>query len=432
MRNNLSKQYTSDISIILPAMNDSHLLNRQLIALCEQSLQPLEVIVVDSSSDELIEQACRDFNSNFTLVYLRSGRAYRFDRYILAVLRLFKLRKLSSKLGYGKLYPSESTNFGAMHARGKWLALLDMSTIPTKDWMEQYWSKIKSGADVVFGSTEYSSLPGTQRRIHYSTFGNLPHETNPGTLISKELFLSNRMIEGFRAGVDLEWRERIKSKNIIYLTPRNSFLKYSSLPNSLRKFLWKMFVYQMHSVPLEIQQNTKTAFGLIILLITSLAITRWNYLVGWESNYYLPHITKLSLITFNLFFFMLLITKKLGSGIKSISTPFINSIFTIFLSVSIFLLSYRWNGVVAGWMEGSRFYIPHLTKLVIFLFVSFLLIYRGLYFPLKHGVEKKELFPISFISIGIYGALADLAKIPGFLMGALSYPFLGLKKNEKQ
>jgi len=432
MRNNLSDKYISDISIILPSMNDSHLLKRQLNALCEQSLQPSEVIVVDSSSDELIEQACSNFNSNFELVYLRSGRAYRLDRYILALLRFFKLHKLSSRLGSGKLYPSEATNFGAKHATGKWLALLDMSTMPAKDWLERYWSEIRSGADVVFGSTIYNSLPGTQRWIHYSTFGNLPHETNPGTLISKELFLANRMIEGFRAGVDLEWRERIKSKNIIFVTPRNSFLKYSSLPNSFRKFLWKMFIYQMHSVPLEIQQNTKMAFGLIILLITSLVITRWNYLVGWESFYYLPHITKLSLITFNLFFFMLLISKRLGTGIKSISTPFINNIFTIFLSISIFLLAYRWNAVVAGWIEGSRFYVPHLTKIVIFSFLSFLFIYRGLYFPLKHGVEKKELFPLSFISIGIYGAFADIAKIPGFLIGALSYPFLGFKKNEKK
>lgn len=432
MHNNLSEKYIPNISIILPSMNDSHLLKRQLSALCEQSLQPSEVIVVDSSSDQLTEKACRDFKGNFPLVYLRSGRAYRFDRYILAVLRFFKFYKLSSKLGSGKLYPSESTNFGAKHATGTWLALLDMSTIPSKGWLEQYWTEIKSGADVVFGSTVYTSSPGTQRRIHYSTFGNLPHETNPGTLISKELFLANRMIEGFRAGVDLEWRERLKSKSIVFVTPRNSFLKYSSLPNSFRKFLWKMFVYQMHSVPLEIQQNTKTAFGLIILLIMSLVITRWNYLVGFESDYYLPHITKLSLITFNLFFFMLLISKRLGAGIKSISTPFINNIFTIFLSVSILLLAYRWNAVVAGWIEGSRFYIPHLTKLAIFLFLSFLLIYRGLYFPIRHGVEKKELFPLSFISIGIYGALADVAKIPGFLMGALFYPFLGFKKNEEQ
>ena len=84
MHNNLSEKHTADISIILPSMNDSHLLKRQLSALCEQSLQPSEVIVVDSSSNELIEQASRDFKSNFKLVYLRSGR--RFSTMVYLVL----------------------------------------------------------------------------------------------------------------------------------------------------------------------------------------------------------------------------------------------------------------------------------------------------------------------------------------------------------
>lgn len=291
------------------------------------------------------------------------------------------------------------------------------------------YSKLLSSNDIIFGVTEYQSNTKIQKFIHYSTFGKRPHETNPGTLVKRDLYLQNKMLEGYRSGVDIEWRDRIKSLFNKWVTPSQIYLSYNALPKSLYKFLWKMFVYQLHSVPLKIQQNTKAAVGIIVLLMLSLILSRWNYLVGWESPLYLPHITKITLMTFNLFFVFIIILRRISSkALIGLSEPVIKKILIWLVVSSILFISYKWNAVVAGWMESSRFYIPHLTKTMILLLFLGLLFYRGIFFPLKNGVNKNNVFPLSFFGIGFVGAIGDLAKIPGFLLGAISYTFLGLKK----
>lgn len=427
---NMSSRPT-DVSIILPAYNDIHLLGPQIQSLESQKLYPLEVIIVDSSSNNEIKTAISQLNTPLNIVYLKPGNGYKFDRLLKRLSHIFKLSEILGHLPQGRLYPPEAINHGVLHAKANNIALLDMATKPSSDWLESYLSEIQSGRDIVFGTTKYSSNSSVQKCIHFSTYGEKAHETNPGTMVKKDFYLRNKMLEGFRAGFDLEWRQRIKAKTDKHATPKKTFLIYDSLPHKFLQFLYKMFSYQMHAAPLEIQQNSKNVVGIIFLILASLIVTRWNYLVGWESDYYIPHITKLILIAVNLFLIQLIILRKVGAKfITAFDAQATNYAALLFFSISFVYLSFRWNAVVAGWIESSRLYIPHLTKLSIIFLFTLLIIFRGLFFPLRNGVSKKDLFPVYFIKVGLYGALADIAKLPGFLLGAISYPFIGLKKNE--
>jgi hypothetical protein len=85
---------------------------------------------------------------------------------------------------------------------------------------------------------------------------------------------------------------------------------------------------------------------------------------------------------------------------------------------------YNWNNYLAGWVEGSVWYIPHITKgFIAFLcFASF--IYRGLYFPIKHNISLNFLFPINWFLVGFLGLFLDIVKAPGYLLGAILAPFI--------
>jgi glycosyltransferase involved in cell wall biosynthesis len=419
-----------NVSIILPALNDIQSFKIQIQALTNQTIQPKEIIIIDSSSDEKIQKYISDLNNTDIIRYHRAGYASKFDRYFRLILNRLTFLKRFFSIQAVRLYPSEASNLGASIASGDILAFIDMSTIPSHNWLEKSLQLLKGETEIVFGSTTYQSSSFIQRCIHFSTFGAHAHESNPGTLIFKSTFIKNQMYEGVRAGADLEWRSRIKS-NCNWELLREPTLKYNSLPNSLFQFFKKMFVYQLHSAVLQIQLNTKDLVTFFLLILITLVISRWNFLVGWESMFYIPHITKISLLIINIFFLQLLILRRFGYRLfNKLPLPTINNFFVVIFLISLFMVSYKWNSTVAGWIESSRFYIPHLTKFFIsFLFFS-LLLYRGILFPLKRGIRAKQLFPIQFMFIGIVGTLGDLVKIPGYLAGSFFSLFLSLKNKK--
>ena len=85
---------------------------------------------------------------------------------------------------------------------------------------------------------------------------------------------------------------------------------------------------------------------------------------------------------------------------------------------------YNWNSSLAGWVEGSVWYIPHITKTFILLLCFASFIYRGLYFPIKNNIAFDFLFPINWIFVGLLGLFLDIVKAPGYLIGALISPFI--------
>ena len=91
----------------------------------------------------------------------------------------------------------------------------------------------------------------------------------------------------------------------------------------------------------------------------------------------------------------------------------------LLLFVFITLSVYKWNAVIAGWVEDAVFYLPHITKIYIGVLVLTSILYRGLFLPLKRRVKPTYLFPIRWIKVGLIGLSLDLIKAPGYVIGAL-------------
>ena len=85
---------------------------------------------------------------------------------------------------------------------------------------------------------------------------------------------------------------------------------------------------------------------------------------------------------------------------------------------------YNWNNYLAGWVEESIWFIPHITKIFISLVCLASFIYRGLYFPIKNNIKLSFLFPFNWFVAGSLGLLLDIVKAPGYLLGALISPFI--------
>lgn len=409
------------ISVIIPVMNDWDNLKKVLSELNEQILKPVEIIIADSSFDDRIENSCSKLSINVPIKYLRVGKAFWIDRFLIKYFKFF----LKDKNVKGRAYPYEATNRGAEVAKGDWLAFLDSTTNPPKNWLSAY-SKllIQKDLDLVIGKTKYYASTKFQHLLRACTYGSFGHETMPGSIIKTRIYLNNYLIrEGVRAGGDVEWRQRVKSK-FRWETVDNIFLVYSNLPTRFYHAIKKMFIYQLHSARVDIQHKVKDIYLGIFLFLTVLIIPKWNSIVGWESSpFFIPNITKIYLLSMTtLFFLTLLIGRGIFRDLK-LNKFLLNSMRFSYL-ILLFIVVYNWNASIADWVEDSVWFIPHITKIFIFSLISIALIYRGIFFPLTHGIEKDYLFPINWLPAGILGVLLDIVKAPGYLIGAFLSIFI--------
>ena len=101
-----------NISIVIPTYNCRENLKELMDSLTHQLLKPSEVLVVDSSSDDAIQEYVNSLNTEFPVTFIRSA----------------------------KNYPGEKRNEGAEAASSEWLAFLDVGTIPRQYWLQTNWN----------------------------------------------------------------------------------------------------------------------------------------------------------------------------------------------------------------------------------------------------------------------------------------------------
>lgn len=417
------------VSIVVPTLNDCNKLEELLLCLKNQSYLPSEIIIVDSSSNELIYDLVQNIDLPFSVSYFRIGKAFKLDRLYYFFFKMFKQELLFFKLfGKPRAYPYEATNFGVSKSSNQIVAFLDTTTLPIDSWLENHINFFNQGYEVVFGFTRYHSTSFKQELIHFSCWGHSNIETMPGTIIETKNYLNGLLInEGVRAGGDIDWRHRAKERHSYYL-PKYFSVSYKSIPDSIFSSIKKSFIYQIHSAISDIQSNVRSAYFLIILLFSFLLVPKWNALVGWESSpLFIPHITKIYLITFLVFCLMIFILNQ--KKIKSIFNKkgLSRTLLIVLIGIS-FAVVYNWNGLIAQWVEDSVWFVPNITKIYLLLLLSISFLYRALIVPLRSGVSPKDIFPIKFVAIGAVGLLLDLAKTPGYVMGAI-YTFLKNLKN---
>ena len=395
------------ISVVIPILDDSEATKEVILSLNQQTFLPSEIVLVDSSAGKEVEEVVKGLESKIPLSYKRIGKAF----------------------------PYEATNLGAGFANSTWLAFLDVTTLPKESWLADYVKIIgEEKVEVIFGVTQYVAVTGFQKLLRASTYGGVGHETAPGSLIKKTDFIqSGRIIEGVRSGGDIEWRNRLKNSPLKCITPSEVYLTYTALPKSFLPAMKKFFIYQMHGATLNIQNTVKNIYLGLALILSAILIPKWNSLVGWEkSPLYMPNITKIYLSALVVLFLSTLFVNKIV--LNKIS----NSFFSNMLKTLIFLFFtfsiYKWNAVIAGWVEDSVWYIPNITKIYVGAILLASVMYRGLYFPLKNQVEKNYLFPFQWIKVGVLGLLFDLAKSPGYLIGSILIPYkrVNSQKQEKK
>jgi len=399
------------------------MVDKVISKLNNQTLLPQEIIISDSSSGDEIENIIRNKSSKIKVIYFRQGRAYPFDRFIIKFKSFLFGKKSIDLQNKGRSYPYEASNLGAHEAKSEWLAFLDAPTIPNDSWLEDYCKIIKDkNVDIVFGVTKYLAISSFQQLLRASTYGRRGHETVPGTLIRKKDFIdSGGILEGVRSGGDIEWRNRIKL-SYGWITPSENALTYSNLPTDLFAAAKKFFIYQLHGARLNIQNKVKDVYLGILLILSAIVIPQWNGIVGWEqSPLYLPYVTRYFLIALIVIFLStLFVNKVLLRGLQN--SFFLNTAKTI-VFIFIFISVFRWNDVVANWVEESVWYIPNITKIYVGVILITSVIYRGLYFPLTNNVKKEYLFPFRWVSVGFLGLFLDAIKAPGYVIGSLTSPF---------
>lgn len=418
-----------EFSIIIPTLNNFHDVEVILSSINSQTLTPKEIVIADSSKLNAIEDGINKIKSKVPIRYIRVGRAYSFDRFLRYIFSLPFLAKYRNKFPPGRAFPYEATNRGAEIAQYEWLAFLDATTIPVDTWLEDYWTFLNSfKCDVVFGSTKYLATSNFQKLLRASTYGRLGHETAPGSIMKKRDFLNGFKIrEGVRSGGDVAWKTQIK-ESFKYYSPNKSYLTYPNLPLSLFPTLKKFFVYQIYGSFVAIQNKMEDLYLVCSLIFGIILVPKWNYIVGWDSILFIPHITKVFFLSiFIVLFFSLVINRGILRNYSQHS--FSSNAVKISIFIIISYCVYNWNDVVAGWVEDSIWYIPHVTKIFIFSILLASFLYRGIYFPIKNKIKLNYLFPFRWILVGLLGILLDIVKAPGYLMGAILAPFINRSKN---
>ena len=381
-----------NISVIIPTYHFADVAKRVIQATLNQTLRPTELIIIDSSSDNSIEDLANGLESDIPIVYQRVDQAF----------------------------PGEARNKGAAIASQDWLAFLDSKTVPVSDWLESNFEALdQSKADIIFGTTKYLASSSFQKCLQACVYGLKTIETTPGTLIQKSNFDKiGGFREGVRTGDDMEWRETIKRSTLSYISPKRISLTYNELPEHLLPTLKRFFIYQLHTSRVDIQNTSKSIMFSFFLIFMTILVPKWNSIVGWEDSiFYFPNITKLYISSLAVFALLIIFLKR--NWVSRYANSIVGFSIVVSAMITFFLIAVSWNKVIAGWVEDSVWYFPHITKIYVFLALFSSIAYRGIYFPLKNGFAISDLLPFWWLKVGLLGLMLDIVKAPGYILGAL-------------
>ena len=321
-----------NISLIIPALTSSFYLEDFLINICSWSILPKEIIIINTSN-----------------------RAYNLSSYIKKKLRERKINlKFILKKG---LFPGAARNIGIYNSKFKYIAFLDMNTLPySKDWLKNNFKYlIRKKLDGVYGQTFYLADSHKEFIVRASTYGKALLRTIPGSIFKRKVVLEvGKFSAVSRAGEDTDWLRRLDTKNL-KIKKSLEPVYYKGLYNVNYSFIIKKwFRNYFFSSKLPHLNNQKNFYYLCIFLISFLFVFNWNY-----------------------------------------SSLCLNN--TLCLN------------------QKNEVFIPHITKIFLLISFVFYMIIRGIIIPIKKKINIKYLFPYKFISITIFSFILDAVKSITFL-----------------
>jgi len=289
----------SFVSIIIPANESSDDIRHLLDALAKQSYQKFELIVIDSSEQNIVESFIKESKYNLRITYKRIPYAF----------------------------PGEARNLGVSIASHKIIAFLDVRTIPEANWLERGLLRFyNKNIDFICGTVLAIQSNKFQDLLRACSYGARPINSVAGSLMKKEFFQSiGNFIPSVMAGEDQEWLSRINFNSPHVVLSINEPIQYTGLPKNLSSACIKWFKYSMSSSSIDVQKTQKFAYFFLLFSILFISVFSWNYIIAGESwansPYFIPHITKIFLISTAFLFF---ITRGLvnpifrGSQIKNL------------------------------------------------------------------------------------------------------------------
>ena len=378
---------------MIPARDSKASLDVIVSAIYNQKLLPREIVIVDSSVGDDIQELDNNSDDALPIVYHREKKAY----------------------------PGKARNIGVDLANSDWIAFLDSKTIPDEDWLERYEHLVQAyNAVAVFGVTKFKAESPFQKTLRAATYGKIGHHTVPGTLIKKKVFIdSGGFLEHVRMGEDIEWRERLIKNGRNIHGPKEPVVTYTGLPTNLSSTLKKYLISAYHTARLNILWNVKDAYLTLLLILSTIILPKWNHLIGgWDTNpLFIPHVTKIYLIALVFLFLAYQLVHYLffRNVSQTLFSRTLQLVALIFITIAVF----NWNAVIAGWMEDAVLYVPHITKMYLSGVILASILYRGILLPLNRKVGTAYLLPFRWIKVSLLGLSLDLVKAPGYVVGSV-------------
>ena len=185
-----------DISVIVPYYNEAESILTTLELMARQSLQPLEVILVDSGSIDRSPEIIDDWIA-------RNGGGHGKALFI----------NLRADTGV----PSSSKNAGIRVSKGELVAFMDCGLTFGMDWLEKQTDFMDFGGyEVVSGGCFLEGEGFWDRSAVAQTYGYKRFcPSVPSSLVRKSVFdRTGLFLEGKRSGYDVDWVNRLETLGI--------------------------------------------------------------------------------------------------------------------------------------------------------------------------------------------------------------------------
>tara|TARA_Y100000768_G_scaffold362209_1_gene320849 strand:- start:3480 stop:4496 length:1017 start_codon:yes stop_codon:yes gene_type:complete len=282
------------ISIIIPHKDDLIFLRNLIKELSNQTFKNFEVIIVDSSSNEM--RVSEDM--------------------------FHEESKLSIKIIHTKnTFPGKARNIGVNEASAEYIAFIDAKSIPVKNWLQKNYDLLNaSDAKIILGlfKSANSDLNFFQKILKASSYGNIQHVSVPGSLMRKDTFKSSGCFnEDVGAGEDIEWIERLQKLNLKLEISNEINFFYIGFPKTLNKAIKKWVFYSFENAKINILQTQKSLYFILLMVLILYFIYSWNYLFtqgAWNNSpYFVPN---LNTIVWSVLFFIYSIIRGIIMPLK--------------------------------------------------------------------------------------------------------------------
>jgi glycosyltransferase involved in cell wall biosynthesis len=263
-----------DISVIVPSNHGHHELLKIVHAICQQTVKPSEIVIVDSSLE------CSACPAEVTTLCAGSG-----------------VHLIYVHLAHA--LPGQARNIGLELAKAELIAFIDVQTIPRPNWLEISSCLLTSnGVAGVWGATCFNADTTFEKLVRDCFYGIQPRRTLPGSVFGRKVFTKVGQFVGWaRAGEDTEWMLRLELLKVPVVSPSCALIDYAGLIGSdIKKLLSKWYRNYNASRDLPHFFPHRLFLWLIFYPLLILIAFNWNYLVAdWrmDSPFYIGHVTKI-------------------------------------------------------------------------------------------------------------------------------------------